>query len=478
MKSGNVFYTRSNGGQWISYQEAVFEDETLTSTLISNGIQQEASKIISDFLIKRSINVVQLPSSILKGFPNEERERQQVTPKLVRDNIRHTTKALVEKMDKSVFTVFFEYLLSDKIFAELRGCTILPLMNKSFGTLGKERSQFYIANEVVIALFPDLSSSFVDLKRISELIINALTTTEATESLNVKRLDNDAFIQLLSEMLRPGDHLDYDRNGTSINDKWLHNLWCYLDATENIEMTAFESMPILPTVGPNGMLVSLNQKLPLLYQNSSRSNINAILTKIGTHLVDKRYSKRLSGFVLEFSVTNVLKCIQLASTKANCSIEELLLPLSPDERNILRTFFQGNEYDLFQNERSSESIEILRQLPIFPAHTSSSTVAFKPATDCRLLPQNFPVFSVPSGKAILCKNDTNHNFAVKINIPELSVQEHLRYNVLPLLNNPLPGQRIPDVPSQGSQLRRGIAKVAKALPNAHTASAHPERRVA
>ncbi|RUS34388.1 hypothetical protein BC938DRAFT_480770 [Jimgerdemannia flammicorona] len=419
MKSGDVFYTRSNGGQWISYQEAVFEDETL----ISDGIKEGASKIISDFLIERSINVVQLPRSILKSFPEQERKLQQVTPELVRDNIRNATKAFVQKMDTLVFIAFFEYLLSDKAFSELRRCTILPLMDKSFGTFSKGRIQFYIANEEAeIALFPNLSSIFVDLERLSKPIIDALTTEAAAKELNVKRLDNDAFIQL---------RWDYH------NDKWLRDLWHYLDATESIDMTAFENTPILPTVGPNGVLVSLNQNLPLLYQDGNRSNINAILTKIGTNLVDKRYSKRLPDFVLEFSATNVLKCIQLASTKANRSIEELLLPLSSDERNTLRDFLQGNEYDLFQNERSSESIEILRQLPIFPAQTSSS-VAFKPAADCRLLPQDFPVFSVQYGMAILCKNDTEYKFAAKINIPELSVQEHLRCNVLPLLNNPLP----------------------------------------
>ncbi|RUS32670.1 hypothetical protein BC938DRAFT_474657 [Jimgerdemannia flammicorona] len=462
MKSGDVFYTRSNGGQWISYQEAVFEDETL----ISDGIKEGASKIISDFLIERSINVVQLPRSILKSFPEQERKPQQVTPELVRDNIRHTTKAFVQKMDRLVFIAFFEYLLSDKAFSELRGCTILPLMDKSFGTIRKGPIQFYIANgEAEIALFPNLSSSFVDLRRLSEPIIDALTTEEAAKELNVKRLDNDAFIQLVSKILCSGDHLNYESDGTIINDKWLRDLWHYLDTTESIDMAAFENTPILPTVGPNGVLVSLNQNLPLLYQDDNRSNINAILTMVGTHLIDKQYSKRLSDFVLEFSVMNVLKCIQLASTKANRSIEELLLPLSPDELNTLRNFLQGNEYDLFRKESSSESIQILRQLPIFPAHTSSLTVAFKPAMDCRLLPQDFPVFSVPYGMAILCKNDTEHKFAAKINIPELSVQEYLKDNVLPLLDNPLP-------------LRRGIATVATALPDAHAAPAHPERRVA
>ncbi|RUS30115.1 hypothetical protein BC938DRAFT_479834, partial [Jimgerdemannia flammicorona] len=451
MKSGNIFYTRNNGGKWISYQEAVFEDETL----LSDGIKEGASKIISDFLIECSINVVQLPHNILKGFPEEERKRQQFTPKLVRDKIRNITKGFVEKLD-NVFSAFFEYLLSDKAFAELRGCNILPLMDKSFGKLNKPfkegRIQFYIANKTEMALFPNLSSIFVDQGKLSKPTIDALTTAEATKALNVRKLDNDAFIQLVSKILCPGDHLNYESDGTIINDKWLDDLWRYLNATEGIEMAAFEDIPILPTIGPNRMLVSLDRKLPLLYEDGRKSNINAILTKIGTHLIDKRYSKRLSDVVLDFSAANVLKCIELASTKAESSIEDLLFPLSPSERNTLRSFLQRSEYDLFEDECSSELIEILRQLPIFPAHASSLAVAFKSATHCHILPEDFPVFSVRSGMAILCKNDTNHKFAVNIGIPELSVPDHLKYNVLPLPNNPFPVNK-------GSEYQAFLCKV-------------------
>ncbi|RUS34074.1 hypothetical protein BC938DRAFT_482517, partial [Jimgerdemannia flammicorona] len=436
MQSGDLFYTRSNRGQWISYQEAVFEDQKLGYS----AIEKEVLKLVSNFLIGRSINVVQLPFGILRHLPN----RQIITPELVRDNIRNANKAFVEKMEKDVFIAFFEYLLRDNAIAELNGCTILPLMDMSFGTFRREQLPFYIASEEVMAVFPNLSSRFVNPGRISTPIIDKLTSEEATEELNVEIVDHNVFVRLVSEMLRPGDRLVYDRNGTKINDVWLDKLWDYLDATKGINMTAFANIPILPTIGPNGMLVSLNPKLPLLYEDYRKSNINAILTKTGTHLIDKRYSSRLSKTVLGFSATNVLKCIQLASTKAKCSIEELLLPISDIERDTLRTFLQGNDYDLFdsQSDRSSETIEILRQLPIFPAFTSSLKVVYKPAMDCYHLPDDLSVFSVRSGMAILCKDHTDRKFTAEINIPELSVLEHLRDNVLPLLKNTLPVAKI------------------------------------
>ncbi|RUS27592.1 hypothetical protein BC938DRAFT_483025, partial [Jimgerdemannia flammicorona] len=358
-QSGDVFYTRSNGGQWVSYQEAVFEDETLFSYC---GIKQELSKIINNILIERGINVVELPHRIMKSFSM----RLQVTPKLVRDTIRHDNKAIVEKMEMNVFIAFFEYLLKDKAFAELDGFTILPLMDMSFGTFRAGQIEYYIADKAAIALFPNLSSSFVDLGKISKSITIALTTATATKALNVKKLDNVDFAKLVSKMLSPED----GGNESNINDDWLRNIWDYLVATTSIDMAAFENMPILPTIGPKGILVSLNRKLPLLYEDGRQSIINAILTKIGTHL------------------------------------------------------------------RSSEFIEILRQLPIYPAYASSSTVVFKPAKDCYLLPRDLPVFSGWFGMTILCNDHTDPKFAAKIGIPELSLLEHLRDNVLPLLQIP------------------------------------------
>ncbi|RUS26351.1 LOW QUALITY PROTEIN: hypothetical protein BC938DRAFT_470882 [Jimgerdemannia flammicorona] len=458
MQNVDVFYTRSNRGQWINYQKAVFED----AELISSANKKEFSKIVSDFLIERNINVVQLPLSILTRLP----KRQIVTPKLVRNNIRHATKAFVEKMEKDVFIAFFEYLLSDKDFAELRGCTILPLMDMSFGTFGAGENQFYIASEAEMALFPNLSSRFVNQRRISKSIIAKLKSEQATTVLNVKNFDHDVFVRLVSDKLLRGDRTDID--------KWLGNIWDYVDADPSIDMAAFENIPILPTIGST-MLVSLNRKLPLLYEDRRQPDINAIMIKIGTHVIDKRYSNRLTDFVLDFSATNVLKCIHLASTNAKRSIKELLLPLSAIERDTLKTFLQRNDYDLFnsQSVRSSRSIDILCQLPIFRAFESSLNVVYKPAKECHLLPQDLPVFSVRSGMAILCNDYTDGNFAAKINIPELSVVDHVRDNVLPFLKNPLPGPKIDEYQKfLYSQLRR---EVATALQDVKTAPDHPKQ---
>ncbi|RUS22084.1 hypothetical protein BC937DRAFT_90449 [Endogone sp. FLAS-F59071] len=461
-----VFYTRGGGGgsgKWIGYKQAVFEDYGMfNSNLLAHGI-------INKLLVDRGVNVVQLPEKLLKKLTEckDASEIQFISPGLVCDKIRHTSD-FTESMKKEELISLFEYLLQDNDFTKLRGCTILPLVDGTVGTLID--CAYYFGSKLEIDLFPNRSSSFVDEGRVSPKIVEKLRSTEA-QVLGVKQLDDKVFVQMLGEVLRSGNYLDYDCDNTREtrasligtrataipNDRWLSKLWEYLEQ-KKIDMKAFENMPILPIIGSKGRLVSLNPKLPRIFDNGLRSGpIIDILIKTGTNIIDDKYSRIFSGHVLKFSATNVLRCLEMASSEKLITVEDLVSELTPDELEALKDFLTGNRYDLFGStgEGSPEILNIFRELPIWRVRSSSSNAQFKRALDCHLLPRGLPEFSASSTKiAVILDQEVDRELLSKIGAKSLTIDVYLQINIFPFLENPLPMDKV----SEFEKLLRWLLK--------------------
>ncbi|RUP46639.1 hypothetical protein BC936DRAFT_146694 [Jimgerdemannia flammicorona] len=440
-----IFYTPNGGGKWTSYSRAVFED-------IEFSKNPTRRRVIRDLLIKRDYEIVQIPRRFIEQELIPKKSRH-ITRDLVRKGIQNTT--VVDGMQKADIAVLLEYILEVGKFADLRGCTLLPLMNGTLGML-TEGCQYFVAESAEIDLFFHLSARFVDCSYLPESIIHNLCTPEAAQELGVKRFDEETLVQFLSEVLPSGTQLEYDHDGTTIpNDKWLRKLWKYLDAKDTVEVKSIAKFPLLPTVKdgskPVGELVSLDPQLPRIIHSLIYPEISAILRKTGTFLIDKMYTKRLSNYVLEFTPTNVLKCIQLAGKTKGISVEELMsaFKLTSSECEALRNFVQENGFSLLDSDAkgfSSETSSVLEQLPIWPVHSSTGKTRFKAAKDCYLLPHGLSAFSVPSGSRVAIVSmepKIDRNFVSKIGTRNLSTEEHFERNVLPSLQKPLPADKIP-----------------------------------
>lgn len=450
LNNKKIFYTQSGGGKWISYKHAVFEDGDMVKC------RPSVVKIVNSLLVACGVNVVSLSEELLEQQIHwrGSLEHQNITPRLVRDKIRRTSE-FVETMAKEQLISLFEYILSDNAFSELEGCTIMPLMDQTMGTLGD--CEYYMVTNSEIDLFPDFLSSFVAKDHLSPAIILQLSSNESRRLLRVKSLQSETFCDLLEKMLPSANYLLYDNAETnSIPNKiWLNQLWDYIEQKNMYEetnvMRLFEKIPILPTIGL-GKLVSLSPRLSRIFHNYNaididderHTSIMSILTKTGTNIIDGKYSNLLSTYVLNFSVVNIIKCISQARAERATTFEELLSELSLAERETLRNFLHDKHRSLFC-PTDEKHLNTVKSLPIWRIYSSSPSPKFKAAKDCKLLPPKFPIFSLPSSEVynILQISETERKFATLVGATNLSVEEYLKYNILPI-ENPLALNIIPE----------------------------------
>ena len=152
-----IFYTEANGGQWLRWDEAVFDDQLQE--------QNDLSETLHEVLIRGRMPLVKIQHHILEAFEHYcHQQGQRITPALLHSTLLKTQLTLT--LTSSQRLQLLGYLAKDRNWAHLSGLKLLPLASKDFVEFsmdGGYATEIYIdSQEHKRSFFPGLTHMFLD----------------------------------------------------------------------------------------------------------------------------------------------------------------------------------------------------------------------------------------------------------------------------------------------------------------------------
>ncbi|CAG8727340.1 16147_t:CDS:2, partial [Funneliformis caledonium] len=347
-----IFWTKANGGQFISLESAKFlnEKETVITDMLANfGIL--AVKIDDDRykqLWEARFRNPKFKYTLLDG--------KLVCKELKELDIRVNHESLFKLLD------FILNDVTDESYELLNGLPLVPLNNGSVGTFG---DTYYLEAKKVTEkptnqdIFPKIGpSKFVSINLPSNLL-KIFTSVKFSEKTQIKRFDNSIILDLLIAELPEllfMEELKWHPNGRSIpNVHWLKNIWSILfDEKANVlEYAKLSNFALLPVTSPYNMLIRPNIKNPLLYLPEDGHDLYPVLVKLRVRftemMIPESADKSLQKCVVTCTPVNIIN-----SLNKTCSLLSL-------------TMNQLFEKDHQQSQENFMSI--LKDLPIWPTYS-------------------------------------------------------------------------------------------------------------
>jgi sacsin len=163
-----IFYTANNGGLWVRLPDALIN--------MFNEERDTFSHTLEIFLLDCGKNFVTIPSHMKRVLENRMSDRNEISPKTVRDNLKNST--CWKRYTNSQKVDLLSFILQDGNWGDLGGIELLPLDNGTFTTFptAVQAEDIYVLNEEYADLFPGLGSKLVSLAYISKIIWRDLSS--------------------------------------------------------------------------------------------------------------------------------------------------------------------------------------------------------------------------------------------------------------------------------------------------------------
>lgn len=381
-----VVYSELNKS-WLTPRQAVFVvEESETKHCADNST-------LASILVRGQQPIVQLPRKLWLLLREANSSLVVATPKFVRNWL--TKSGLPKQLTWEDGLFLLRYCLSDltkESYAELVGVPLVPLVSKSFGKFaaGTVREELYfLVNEVEVQLLSKASTCLVALQD-DDFLRNHFSTAELQKATNVKRLNDEAFVSLLSLELpaawKGKTVVDWDsKQPGQPTPEWVTKLWEFISASQ--KLAVFDGWPLVPAVGSK--LCRLHLSSHLIDSHREISPVfQELLTKIGFHCLDHSFPWKHAQkhtFVQKLTISGVLAIVTSLVGGDMKKVKVLFENANPDERIALRSFLTAQ---MFGNRELVEpaGIELLKMLPIFEVFSKSEKVEFCDLSSERLIP--------------------------------------------------------------------------------------------
>ncbi|CAG8602369.1 6879_t:CDS:2, partial [Acaulospora colombiana] len=415
-----IFWTEANGGEFISFREAIFAES-------------EKESIISSVLVHKNVRIVKLSGEQYKHIKElskskkEPRYQNFITPELVCKTLENnkdiwtTYKAPDGKRTiKEVIICLLKFVLENaeqqqdaKNYKRLLGLPLVPLYDETVGVFGEK--EYYIAKKEIRKLFRKTGSSHFVRK--SELPID-FAKKEISDLLKVSELDTRSILKLLDLELPREEKMEWNPSGPSFPDKkWIEEILAKFSEFSEFDFQKFNKFPLLPMIFPREMLVRFDQSKPLLLRGNFDNSMVRVLCKLGVRFTDLTLPSiahpALKGCIIQPTEVNVFKSIERAKSV------ERIKSLTPIEILKLRSFV--NDF-LSRTERNDQILKIIRNFPIWPVHFSEGFFA---ADQGYLLEQGFPIYSIQDVKIFRTDWEADYNSLFSLRANELGAMEYI-----------------------------------------------------
>ncbi|TRY91660.1 hypothetical protein DNTS_003327, partial [Danionella cerebrum] len=388
----NIFHLVQDEKVWVSPSDAVIPVNNASSVVMS---------AVRRFLIAGGEKLIAVPEHVLESVCQIFHQREalkQVTPSLVRDVLRRSTTADLEKTDKHHL---LEFILSDEKFSELKGLKLLPLSDGSFTTFSnEEKDAVLIDNETFPrSLLPFCKTHFLpnDLSPSCTMQLRKLGTKNIYNIINL-----DA--KHVAELSRKSLPMDWKKaqgdvawNTSDPPKTWLSEFWKFLDLNFKT-LSYFLEMPLIPveplqSSGSVITLVRLQNNTTVIFESSVESAlsnpIQSVLKKAGCSVIKRSEFLRhqeLDRYVLPASPRNVLQVFMNAPRDR---VIKGIESASPDQKEQMKGYLSSLT-SLLDSEKS-----LLASLPLFRrrsgeyAAVQSKLAVFSETTPA--IPKNLPM---------------------------------------------------------------------------------------
>lgn len=151
MSTAPVFYTETDGGQWIALDQA-------TLCVLHEDVKLEISQTIEHVYSLCHEKLVKIPQHVVQGLRTAG---TLATVKTVTPNeLSRLLKTCQSKLQAEEKTWILTYLCEQNDVALLEGLDLLPLHNGDFATFDPYGDAVYFCQESELQLFPSLESRF------------------------------------------------------------------------------------------------------------------------------------------------------------------------------------------------------------------------------------------------------------------------------------------------------------------------------
>ncbi|CAG8447665.1 205_t:CDS:10 [Acaulospora colombiana] len=260
-----VFWTETNGGEFVSFTNAVF-GESKKEYIIPDLLMQQKVQIVK-ISEEQYKHLEELPNTVSPNF---------ITPDLV-CNTFHNKKDMWDsyktsenqKVVKKAIDYLLRFILGGtepqdiKTYEKLIGLPLVPLYGDAVGTFCE--MEYYIAEEDYRKLFNKTRLS----RFVTELPFE-IKNKEISKLLKIFELDANSILNLLEIELPIVEQMDWDPSGESYpNKKWLGLILAKFRKDSVFEFRKLARFPLLPKIYPHQKLIRFDKSSPLLFQGGN-----------------------------------------------------------------------------------------------------------------------------------------------------------------------------------------------------------------
>ncbi|RGB37961.1 hypothetical protein C1646_693362, partial [Rhizophagus diaphanus] len=362
-----IFWTETNGGEFISLEDAkIFEPENeIADILISLGVS----------VVKLDENKIEELNKIVESGDPPNFSYEPITGESVCEILCGVSDIHYNLNHISLFKLL-DFILQDKNAYEF--LTGLPLVPLSDGSVGKFGEVYYIGKKEHLELFPSTGPpKFVSID-LPRKLFKIFNDDDFSAYTNIKKFDASALLDLLMFELRPSKERQWDPHGNSIpNYNWLIKIWSILiEMKEGGEFTRLSKYPLLPVIQPS-KLIRLDMKDPVLYMPDNGHYLYQILSKLQVRFTNFKFPDNAHQYfkkcTLSCTPLNVINSLKVSCSLLHKSMEQLFETgnLSLSDYDNFRRYIRSELKSLIEHGREQKNfMDILRSLPIWPIHSN------------------------------------------------------------------------------------------------------------
>ncbi|CAG8587117.1 27133_t:CDS:10, partial [Dentiscutata erythropus] len=417
---------------------------------IENGFfpDESAHPIVSKILESIGFPIINIDSKIYSDLKKSYHvdSLNIYSPHVIRMYLIQN-KSKWEDLKRDDILSLFEYLLKDKNYAELDGLTMIPLSDKTFGTISQQENlDFYIYDNSIgdndeRKIFVNHLNKFIDKDIPSELWNLIYKGAQGGWNLNIKILVPSVVANMIKDELS-GYSVECDEIPIGDTYNWIFKIWTNFKERD-YDLTEFEDIHLLPT--NIGTLRKLKTNQRCFWNSVDKkldNNVQPLIEKLGIVFVNKEFEKlityshsKLSNYVIGLEdLTEVLVSLNVVDTFP----KNVQIKLNAQEAEII--------IDYLRNLSPNKSInEVIKYLPIFSEIGKKELIALKPSErKWYLLPsedeKNYGKIIAPNTVGFLDISTPNKRFLLEsiIKVSRLSQQEYWTEFVIPYLEKQTP----------------------------------------
>ena len=170
----NIFYTKQNGGKWITRSEALFAvfDQVGTADSLENSSQIQDT--VKELLLECNENLVELPYHMIQVLKNTGHTPDTISPKMICKKLRNSQAWHSYSSNKKLNLLTF--ILEDNDYKDLDTIELLPLNTKEFTSFSShlKMDSVYVVTDETVKLFPGLEERFISKADIPDNLWDSL----------------------------------------------------------------------------------------------------------------------------------------------------------------------------------------------------------------------------------------------------------------------------------------------------------------